>query len=50
MNALSLSPPTGGITSLAVEIDDDSGLARAVAPLRLGGVLAETMPGFWTSE
>jgi len=42
--------PSGGpgtLTGLAVEIDDDSGLARAVAPLRLGGVLAETMPGFW---
>jgi metallophosphoesterase (TIGR00282 family) len=35
------------ISGLAVEIDDASGLATAVAPLRLGGALAETMPSFW---
>jgi hypothetical protein len=37
----------GTLAGLAVEIDDDTGLARAVAPVRLGGVLAETVPGFW---
>lgn len=36
------------IAGLAVEIDDATGFATAVAPLRLGGVLSETMPPFWT--
>ncbi len=42
--------PAGGpatISGLAVEIDDSTGLATAVAPLRLGGVLAGAMPPFW---
>ena len=43
------SPASGPATlsGLAVEVDDGSGLATAVAPLRLGGVLAETVPAFW---
>jgi metallophosphoesterase (TIGR00282 family) len=39
-------PPT--ISGLAVEIDDATGLAIDVAPLRLGGVLSETVPAFWS--
>jgi 2',3'-cyclic-nucleotide 2'-phosphodiesterase len=35
------------ISGLAVEIDDDTGLAVAVAPLRLGGALSEVVPNFW---
>ncbi|SON57170.1 metallophosphoesterase, MG_246/ family [Hartmannibacter diazotrophicus] len=35
------------ISGVAVEIDDQSGLATAVAPLRLGGHLEETVPRFW---
>jgi metallophosphoesterase (TIGR00282 family) len=35
------------LAGLAVEVDEGTGLATAVAPLRLGGVLAETMPHFW---
>ncbi len=35
------------ISGLAVEVDDESGLTTAVAPLRLGGVLSETIPPFW---
>jgi calcineurin-like phosphoesterase len=35
------------VSGLAVEIDDGSGLAVQVAPLRIGGVLSETMPAFW---
>lgn len=35
------------ISGLAVEVDDDTGLATAVAPLRLGGALSETIPPFW---
>ncbi len=40
-----LGPAT--LCGLAVEIDDNTGLAAAVAPLRLGGVLSETVPPFW---
>jgi metallophosphoesterase (TIGR00282 family) len=35
------------VTGLAVEIDDKTGLASKVAPLRQGGVLSKTMPDFW---
>ena len=35
------------VSGIAVEIDDKSGLARAVAPVRLGGVLAPAEPHFW---
>jgi len=35
------------ISGLAVEVDDATGLATAVAPLRLGGVLSQTIPPFW---
>ena len=43
------SPASGPatISGLAVEIDDDTGLATAVAPLRLGGALSEAVPPFW---
>lgn len=43
------SPARGAATiaGLAVEVDDMTGLAIAVAPLRLGGELAETIPSFW---
>jgi hypothetical protein len=35
------------IAGLAVEVDDATGLAAAVAPLRLGGTLTEVLPSFW---
>jgi metallophosphoesterase (TIGR00282 family) len=35
------------LAGIAVEVDDATGLAIAAAPLRLGGVLAETVPSFW---
>jgi hypothetical protein len=35
------------IAGLAIEVDDGSGLALDVAPLRLGGTLKETLPAFW---
>lgn len=38
---------TATLTGVAVEIDDTTGLATAVAPLRLGGALAEVVPEFW---
>ena len=43
------SPADGPATicGLAVEVDEATGLATAVAPLRLGGVLSEAVPPFW---
>jgi len=38
------------LCGVAIEIDDATGLARAVAPLRLGGRLSQTKPAFWPSE
>jgi metallophosphoesterase (TIGR00282 family) len=35
------------LSGIAVEIDDGTGLATAVAPLRMGGVLSEAIPPFW---
>ncbi len=42
------TPALGEVTicGLAVELDDATGLATAVAPVRLGGRLAPTMPDF----
>ncbi len=36
------------ISGIAVEVDDGTGLALACAPLRIGGVLSETRPVFWS--
>ena len=33
--------------AIAVETDDNTGLAKKVAPVRLGGILDEAMPAFW---
>ncbi len=35
------------ICGVAVDVDDDTGLARAIAPVRLGGRLAQAEPEFW---
>jgi hypothetical protein len=35
-------------SGLAVEIDDKTGLAAAVAPVRIGGRLEPTLPPFWS--
>jgi metallophosphoesterase (TIGR00282 family) len=40
-----LGPAT--LCGLAVETDDDTGLAKAVSPVRLGGLLSEVVPEFW---
>jgi len=37
----------GTLTGVAVEIDEHSGRALRIAPLRLGGCLEETSPAFW---
>jgi metallophosphoesterase (TIGR00282 family) len=36
------------LCALAVETDDATGLATRVAPVRLGGILEEAVPAFWT--
>ena len=36
------------ISGIAVEVDDATGLAIAVAPLRIGGVLSEALPRAWS--
>jgi hypothetical protein len=44
--------PAGGpatLCGLAIETDDATGLARQVAPVRLGGRLAAAEPEFWRS-
>lgn len=38
---------TASVCGLAVEVDDKTGLAVKVAPLRLGGGLAQAEPHFW---
>jgi metallophosphoesterase (TIGR00282 family) len=42
-------PANGPATlcGVAVEVNDRTGLAEAVGPVRVGGVLAPAMPGFW---
>jgi metallophosphoesterase (TIGR00282 family) len=42
-------PASGSATlcGIAVETDDATGLARRLAPVRLGGKLAQTAPDFW---
>jgi 2',3'-cyclic-nucleotide 2'-phosphodiesterase len=46
------SPSSGEATlcGVAVEVDDQTGLARAIAPLRLGGRLSQTEPAFFLRE
>jgi metallophosphoesterase (TIGR00282 family) len=42
--------PAGGVATLsgvAVETDDATGLARRIAPVRIGGRLESAVPGFW---
>ena len=42
--------PAGGAATLsgvAVETDDATGLARRIAPVRIGGRLEQALPGFW---
>ncbi len=43
------SPATGEatISGVAVEIDEGTGLATAIEPLRLGACLAPALPSFW---
>ena len=36
------------LSGVAVELDDATGLATKIAPVRLGGILSEAKPPFWT--
>ncbi len=38
------------LSGVGVEIDDATGLARAIAPVRLGGRLSQTEPKFWLAS
>jgi metallophosphoesterase (TIGR00282 family) len=38
------------ICGVGIEVDDATGLARAIAPVRLGGRLSQTEPSFWLAE
>jgi metallophosphoesterase (TIGR00282 family) len=46
------APSLGEATlcGVAIDVDDQTGLARAIAPLRLGGRLSQTEPAFWHGE
>lgn len=46
------APSNGEATlcGVAVEVDDSTGLARAIAPVRLGGHLSEAEPAFWLRD
>jgi calcineurin-like phosphoesterase len=46
------SPSLGEATlcGVGIEVDDRTGLALAIAPLRLGGRLSQTEPRFWLAE
>jgi hypothetical protein len=44
---------SGGVATLsgvAVETDDATGLAVRIAPVRIGGRLESTLPGFWKDK
>ena len=45
------TPASGDATvcGVAVEVDDGTGLATAIEPVRLGGRLARALPSFWTA-
>jgi metallophosphoesterase (TIGR00282 family) len=38
------------ICGVGIEVDDATGLARAIAPLRIDGRLSQTEPAFWLDE
>jgi 2',3'-cyclic-nucleotide 2'-phosphodiesterase len=44
---LEVAEGQGMLCGLAVETDDRTGLAAKVAPVRVGAVLEEALPGFW---
>lgn len=42
------APGPATVCGLAIDVDDKTGRAKAVAPLRLGGVLSPAEPQFWS--
>jgi calcineurin-like phosphoesterase len=38
---------TATLSGVVVETDDATGLALRIAPVRVGGRLEPTLPGFW---
>ncbi len=38
------------LCGIAIEIDDGTGLATAIAPVRIGGTLSEAEPKFWLKQ
>lgn len=38
------------VCGVGIEVDDATGLARAIAPVRLGGRLSQAEPAFWLDE
>jgi metallophosphoesterase (TIGR00282 family) len=46
------APALGEATlcGVAIDVDDGTGLARGIAPLRLGGRLSRAEPAFWSGE
>jgi metallophosphoesterase (TIGR00282 family) len=42
-----ISKGEGTLAAVAIDIDDKTGLANAISPLRLGGKLRPITPGFW---
>lgn len=40
----------GTVSGLAIEVDDRTGLALRVAPLRIGGALSPVEPAFWVDQ
>jgi len=40
---------TATLSGVAVETDDETGLALRMRPVRIGGRLEPTLPGFWES-
>jgi metallophosphoesterase (TIGR00282 family) len=43
------APGIATLSGVAVETDDATGLALRIAPVRIGGRLEPTLPGFWTN-
>ncbi|MEE8633202.1 MAG: TIGR00282 family metallophosphoesterase [Methyloceanibacter sp.] len=52
INSRRFAPSRGEATvcGIAIDVDDATGLARAIAPVRLGGRLSQTEPAFWLDE
>jgi hypothetical protein len=52
INSRRFAPSRGEATvcGLAIEVDDATGLALAIAPVRLGGRLSQTEPAFWLEK